>query len=66
VVAARPLTCVSLLGSAGEHQLAFASFQRAIDLNPEDRYTYFKLGMMYEQLGEWALPPVSASCFIAS
>lgn len=36
---------------SGEHQLAFASFQRAIDLNPEDRYTYFKLGMMYEQLG---------------
>jgi tetratricopeptide (TPR) repeat protein len=39
--------------SMGEHQLAFASFQRAIDLDPSDRYTYFKLGMMYEQLGEW-------------
>ncbi|EWM30007.1 tetratricopeptide repeat family protein [Nannochloropsis gaditana] len=36
--------------SQGEHQLAFASFQRAIDLNANDRYTYFKLGMMYEQL----------------
>lgn len=36
--------------SQGEHQLAFASFQRAIDLNSNDRYTYFKLGMMYEQL----------------
>lgn len=37
--------------SQGEHQLAFASFQRAIDLDPRDRFTYFKLGMMYEQLG---------------
>lgn len=36
--------------SQGEHQLAFASFQRAIDLDPRDRFTYFKLGMMYEQL----------------
>ena len=36
--------------SQGEHQLAFASFQRAIDLNVNDRYTYFKLGTMYEQL----------------
>ncbi|KAM3568190.1 hypothetical protein VYU27_009683 [Nannochloropsis oceanica] len=36
--------------SQGEHQLAFASFQRAIDLNVNDRYTYFKLGIMYEQL----------------
>lgn len=39
--------------SQGEHQLAFASFQRAIDLDPRDRFTYFKLGMMYEQLGTY-------------
>jgi len=38
--------------SQGNTQLAFAAFQRAIDLDPTDRYTYFKLGMMYEQLGE--------------
>lgn len=49
--------------SQGQHQMAFASYQQAINLAPSDLLAYLKLGMLYEDLvrkngrtclrGEW-------------
>ncbi|KAG5182508.1 hypothetical protein JKP88DRAFT_354645 [Tribonema minus] len=36
--------------SLGQHQMAFASLQQAISLDPADHVAYLKLGMLYEQL----------------
>lgn len=36
--------------SQKQHQMAFASYQQAINLAPNDLLTYFKLGMLYEEL----------------
>ncbi|CAN0086278.1 unnamed protein product [Ectocarpus fasciculatus] len=36
--------------SQGQHQMAFASYQQAINLAPWDLLAYLKLGMLYEDL----------------
>lgn len=36
--------------SQRQHQMAFASYQQAINLAPTDLLTYLKLGMLYEEL----------------
>lgn len=36
--------------SQGQHQMAFASYQQAINLAPSDLLAYLKLGMLYEDL----------------
>ncbi|CAM9139765.1 unnamed protein product [Scytosiphon promiscuus] len=36
--------------SQGQHQMAFASYQQAINLAPWDLLAYLKLGMLYEEL----------------
>lgn len=36
--------------SEGQHQMAFASYQQAINLCPTDLLAYLKLGLLYEQL----------------
>lgn len=36
--------------SLGQQQMAFASYQQAINLRPTDLLAYLKLGLLYEQL----------------
>lgn len=36
--------------SQGQHQMAFASYQQAINVAPTDLLAYLKLGMLYEEL----------------
>lgn len=36
--------------SQGQHQMAFASYQQAINLAPSDLLAYLKLGLLYEDL----------------
>lgn len=36
--------------SQGQHQMAFASYQQAINVAPNDLLAYLKLGMLYEEL----------------
>lgn len=36
--------------SQGQHQMAFASYQQAINVTPSDMLAYLKLGMLYEEL----------------
>lgn len=36
--------------SQGQHQMAFASYQQALDICPTDLLAYLKLGLLYEQL----------------
>lgn len=36
--------------SQGQHQMAFASYQQAINVTPSDLLAYLKLGMLYEEL----------------
>ncbi|CAN0038584.1 unnamed protein product, partial [Choristocarpus tenellus] len=39
-----------LYQSQGQHQMAFASLQQAIDINGADLLAYMRLGMLYEEL----------------
>lgn len=36
--------------SQGQHQMAFASYQQGINVDPSDLLAYLKLGMLYEEL----------------
>lgn len=36
--------------SQGQHQMAFASYQQAINVAPTDLLAYLKLGMLYDEL----------------
>lgn len=36
--------------SQGQHQMAFASYQQAINVAPTDLLAYLKLGLLYEEL----------------
>lgn len=36
--------------SQGQHQMAFASYQQAINIAPTDLLAYLKLGLLYEEL----------------
>lgn len=51
--------------SQGQHQMAFASYQQAINLAPWDLLAYLKLGMLYEDLvSDGARPGVGFALFL--
>lgn len=43
--------------SMGQHQMAFASYQQAINVTPSDLLAYLKLGMLYEELVRMTVDP---------
>lgn len=47
--------------SQGQHQMAFASYQQAINLCPTDLLAYLKLGFLYEQLVSTSFQVVHAN-----